>query len=294
MATSAKCGSRCSDADACMEADPSAGEQPLSPKAQDPEATLRRVIASDASRAVRGRATYDLARHLGTLSQLLVRMKCEGPEWRDRIEAAVGKSNVEALLARDPMTLSDEAESLLGTVCTSFGDVKTPKGTLDELAMHSLFAIRHLAIGKKAPDIIGVDVDGAPMKLSDFRGKVVMVSFYGYWCGLCIDFFPTEKALVETFAGRPFQLVGVNSDSKEHYRKGLSKIPLNWRSFFDGGSAGGPIASTWQVEIWPTNYIIDQEGIVRFKDLRKLDTLKRAIESLVSTAERAADGPVTK
>jgi peroxiredoxin len=252
------------------------------------------VIASDARRAVRGKATYDLARHLDTLSQLLVRLKCEGPEWRDRIEAAVGKANVEALLARDPTAMSEEAETLLGRVCTSFGDVKTPKGTLDELAMEALFAMRHLAVGRKAPEIIGVDIDGAPMKLSDFRGKVVMVSFYGYWCGICIDFFPTERALVEKFAGRPFTLVGVNSDSKEHYRKGLAKIPLNWRSFFDGGSAGGPIAATWQVTIWPTNYIIDHEGIVRFKDLRNLDTLKRAIEGLVATAERASEGPVTR
>ena len=60
-----------------------------------------------------------------------------------------------------------------------YGDVKLPDGeTVAEKAEPELFGIRHLSVGKVAPDIEGEDQDGVKFKLSDYRGKVVLLDFW--------------------------------------------------------------------------------------------------------------------
>ena len=51
----------------------------------------------------------------------------------------------------------------------------------------------NLAVGKPAPEIEGVDVDGKPLKLSDYKGKVVVLVFWGSWCGPCMAQVPHER-----------------------------------------------------------------------------------------------------
>ena len=60
--------------------------------------------------------------------------------------------------------------------------LRRPAGPLlGERAERDLFEIRNLAIGKVAPEIEGEDIDGKPLKLSDFKGKVVVLDFWGHW-----------------------------------------------------------------------------------------------------------------
>ena len=73
--------------------------------------------------------------------------------------------------------MSQEAEQLFERVVNDYGDVKTPA----ESAGSELFELRNLAIGKVAPEIEGEDLDGQSFKLSDYRGKVVMLDFWGNW-----------------------------------------------------------------------------------------------------------------
>ncbi|HEX5443410.1 MAG TPA: hypothetical protein VFW87_06265 [Pirellulales bacterium] len=77
--------------------------------------------------------------------------------------------------------MSKEAEQLFERVVNDFGDVKTDRGTPSESAESELFELRHLAIGKLAPEIEGEDLNGEPFKLSDYRVKVVMLDFWGNW-----------------------------------------------------------------------------------------------------------------
>jgi cytochrome oxidase Cu insertion factor (SCO1/SenC/PrrC family) len=59
--------------------------------------------------------------------------------------------------------------------------VKLPNGgTVGDKAKVELFEIRHLCVGKEAPEIEGEDQDGKPFKLSDFRGKVVLLDFWSF------------------------------------------------------------------------------------------------------------------
>jgi thiol-disulfide isomerase/thioredoxin len=119
-------------------------------------------------------------------------------------------------------------------------------------------------VDKEVPDIEGEDLDGKAFKLSDYRGKVVLLAFWGNWCPDCRAMYPHERSLVKRMENRPFALIGVNSDKdKAVLKKALEKEEITWRSFWDGGSTKGPISTKWQVRGWPTLYIIDHMGVVR-------------------------------
>ena len=122
---------------------------------------LRIAAKKNPARSVRGLATFALA------TQLHYRVK-----------------NLQKQKKGDPKPLFDEAEKLFEAVLTDYADLKEPWGdkkTLGDLAKNTLFEMRHLAIGKIAPEIEGEDIDGGVFKLSDYRGKVVVLNFWGDW-----------------------------------------------------------------------------------------------------------------
>jgi len=98
--------------------------------------------------------------------------------------------------------------------------------------------------------------------------------------------YPHERSLVEKFQGKPFVILGINSDHSRELVKSVSvKEKLTWRSFWDRGSTEGPIASEWNVSGWPTLYLIDHKGvIVQRMGLSKEDD--KLIEEKVKEAEK--------
>jgi hypothetical protein len=89
--------------------------------------------------------------------------------------------------------------------------------------------------------------------------------------------YPHERSLVAKFKNKPFVLLGVNSDKDRREVKAVVKRErLTWRSWWNDGAPGGPIAREWGVTGWPTLYLIDHTGVIRYKavgaeDLQKLD-----------------------
>ena len=96
--------------------------------------------------------------------------------------------------------------------------------------------------------------------------------------------YPHERSLVEKNAGKPFVILGVNSDPKEKLQQIMENKTVTWRSFWDGGNTRGPIATRWNVSGWPTIYVLDHEGVIRFKGVRGKD-LDDAIDTLLKEAE---------
>ena len=95
-----------------------------------------------------------------------------------------------------PEELRREAEALYERTIREYGDLQ-PMGKafppLGEQARGDLFKLRHLEPGCTVPEIEGEDIDGRPMKLSDFRGKVVVLSFWATWCGPCMGMVPARE-----------------------------------------------------------------------------------------------------
>ena len=97
--------------------------------------------------------------------------------------------------------------------------------------------------------------------------------------------YPHERSLVAKLKDKPFALVGINSDPKEHLRETIKKENMTWRSFWDGGSPEGPIAKKWNVSGWPTTYVLDAKGVIRFKEVRD-DEMEKAVNKLLKEMER--------
>jgi len=142
------------------------------------ETFLRRVLEKSPRREVRGLACLRLAQYLhGRLRRLDVLR--ERPEMARRYEELFGKEYVAALRRRDRADATREAEAFFERAAREYGDVKVPYGgTVAEKAKSELYEIRHLSIGKEAPETEGEDQDGVRFKLSDYRGKVVLLYFW--------------------------------------------------------------------------------------------------------------------
>ena len=78
--------------------------------------------------------------------------------------------------------------------------------------------------------------------------------------------YPHERSLVKAMENKPFVLIGINSDpSKDVLKKVIADEKMTWRSFWDGGNTSGPIATKWNVHGWPTLYLLDGKGVIRYK-----------------------------
>jgi len=102
---------------------------------------------------------------------------------------------------------------------------------------------------------------------------------------------PHERSLVEKLKDEPFALIGMNSDPKDVLRKAMASERITWRSFWDGGSTGGPIATRWNVQGWPSIFILDEDGVIRARDLRDDAMEKKVVELLAEKkAKETAKG----
>ncbi len=185
-------------------------------------------------------------------------LKQPNPTWNGRPITADERRQAEAMLARK-QTLAQAAEA-----------------RLDE--MHNL------VVGKPAPEIVGVDLDGKPLKLSDYRGKVVALAFWATWCGPCMREIPRERELVERLRGKPFALLGVNCDGdKKEAIKAIRDECITWPNWHDGEPGSGPIVKKYHVGGYPTIFVIDSQGIIRSKNaIGKL--LDKAVDDLLREA----------
>jgi hypothetical protein len=142
---------------------------------QECETFLRTVLAKNPHRDVQGAACLRLAQLLAGRVEKLDLLK-EQPALARRYEELFGKDYIETLQGRDRAGVMKEAEALYEQASEKYGDVKLPYNeTVGEVARTDLFEIRHLTVGKVAQDIEGADQDGQPFKLSDYRGKVVLL-----------------------------------------------------------------------------------------------------------------------
>ena len=100
---------------------------------------------------------------------------------------------------------------------------------------------------------------------------------------------PHERELVKLLKDKPFALLGVNSDGDTAtVNKILEKEEITWRNAIDG-TTSGPWATKWNVNGWPTIYVIDAEGRIRYRDVRDA-SMTKAVETLLTEIEEKKQG----
>lgn len=223
------------------------------------ETGLRGILARSKSRDVQGYAAYLLASRL-------------------KAQADVGGD------AKDAVALYER-------VARDFADLKgDPTTSLDVYAKRGLFELNNLMVGKLAPEPPAgtVDLAGKPARLSDYRGKVVLLDFWLVNCPPCRKLIPHSRALVTKYAGKPFAFVAVNGDhdrgEAEAFLQTQSLPGVQWW----GGPSGG-MARAWNMSPFPTMMVLDAKGVVRakFRGEFKPEEVEAAVAKLVHEAEAA-------
>ncbi len=149
------------------------------------ERFLRAVVERSPHREVQGLACLSLAQFLtDRMHRLDLLEDQDGPEAAERYQRVFGRELLDGLRQQDRAAVASEAESLFARAAAGYGEVEIPVtyfgsgGTVGKKAEAELFQIRHLSVGKEAPDIEGEDQDGQRFQLSDYRGKVVLLDFW--------------------------------------------------------------------------------------------------------------------
>jgi thiol-disulfide isomerase/thioredoxin len=187
--------------------------------------------------------------------------------------------------AREKTRLTAEAEKLFERVIAEFGSVKLGPNTMGILAKRFLFEIRELAIGKPAPEVVSKDLDDKETRLSALKGKVVVLDIWATWCPPCKAMIPHEREMVEKLKDKPFSLISISADdTKEIVQEFLKNEKMPWTHWFEGQRDGG-IINDWNVRFYPTIYILDHKGVIRFKNLRGKN-LEEAVEKLLAEQEK--------
>ncbi len=108
--------------------------------------------------------------------------------------------------------------------------------------------------------------------------------------------YPHERSLVKKLEGKPFILLGLNSDSKARANDAVKKNEITWRSWWDGGDTAGPIARAWAVKAWPTLVLIDHKGVIRqrWEGSPGDAILDGEIDKLVAEAQKDAGNKATQ
>ena len=156
-----------------------------------------------------------------------------------------------------------EAHDLYAQVLQQSADIQFPNQTkVRDKAEKGLVFLETLSIGQLAPETTGVDVNGKAFRLSEYRGKVLLMTFCAESCAPCRKFRSTERALLAQFGDKPFVVISVAADSKEKAQQAVQREKIPWRTVIDK-DADGPIAQQWQIEGWPNIYLLDQDGRIR-------------------------------
>jgi peroxiredoxin len=108
------------------------------------------------------------------------------------------------------------------------------------------------------PEFAGEAMDGAKVDLANFQGKVVMIDFWGTWCGPCIAEFPAMRLIYDAFHKHGFEIIGIAVDEQETLKEFFAKNdPLPWANLADKEAT---FAEKYGIKSFPTVVIIDQEG----------------------------------
>ncbi|QJW95338.1 TlpA family protein disulfide reductase [Frigoriglobus tundricola] len=192
-----------------------------------------------------------------------------------------------ALIVKDATALLEEAAKVAPDVIV--GNSKTTIAKMSAKEIEGLKGVLALGVGKPAPDVNSALLEGKKVKLSDYKGKVVLLDIWATWCGPCRAMIPHERELVDKNKDKPFVLVSVSADDKkETLEKFLEKEKMPWVHWWDNGPES-EVLKKYRVRAFPTLYLIDHNGVVKHKWIGNPgnDKIDAAVEELVKAASKA-------
>ena len=132
--------------------------------------------------------------------------------------------------------------------------------------------IKPISIGHKAPDFTIAAVDGSPIKLSDYKGKYVMLDFWASWCAPCRAENPNVVKQYAIYKPKGLNILGISLDQdKGKWVEAVALDKLEWQHGSDLKNFEGPTERLYHVEAIPSNFIIDPQGNIVAKNITGID-----------------------
>lgn len=138
-----------------------------------------------------------------------------------------------------------------------------------------------LSVGQVAPEIELADPDGKPIKLSAFRGKVVLIDFWASWCGPCRKEMPNVVKAYAKYKGKGFEIFGVSLDKeKANWVEAIKADGITWPQVSDLQQWSSSVVNLYAIQGIPYTVLLDKEGKIIAKNLRGDELDKKLAEIL--------------
>lgn len=136
-----------------------------------------------------------------------------------------------------------------------------PKGAYLPVLTQALEQIKLTSEGSPAMDFTLRAIDGKTVKLSDFRGKVVMIDFWASWCVPCMGEMPYTNKIAAYYKGKDVVFLFVSIDDDEaNWKNAVEKCKIEGLNLRDAGRYGGTVAKQYRVEAVPEHFLVDKQG----------------------------------
>ncbi|WP_083663578.1 TlpA family protein disulfide reductase [Sphingobacterium sp. B29] len=154
------------------------------------------------------------------------------------------------------------------------------KTYLGESILQKIKISKIFEIGEMMPEFEQTDTISKVVKLSQFRGKYVLVDFWASWCAPCRRENPNLVKAYQKYRGKGFEIIGISLDeNKEEWLKAIRNDGLKWTQLSDLKSFKNSVAQQLSIQAVPDNFLIDPNGVILAKGLRG-DDLSKELERI--------------
>ena len=140
---------------------------------------------------------------------------------------------------------------------------------------------RSLVAGVQFPGFDEKDLNGDPLTLASYRGKVVLIDFWATWCPPCLIDLPQVLKVYEKYHSQGFEIVGVSLDDDRQKLQDFLKVKrMSWQQFFDGQRWDNKLAVQCGVNSTPATYLLDRDGRIIAKNLHAEELAEAVAKAL--------------